>query len=141
MRNINMIELAMLIVAAEEARRIQLQIQLPQPSTKVELKDVQIPTTLIDEEGAGVLKELMIKSKSGNYTLQLSIDGSTVYNHTWNMLREISQTVDEISAFQDEEDNYILHLYDLKYSMKITVALDGEEQTASVFYKIEKIIR
>ena len=143
-----LLKLAVGIVAAEEtareiskrlAGRVAVQVERAKPVSRVKtIEGFKVPGTLIDEEGAGTLKELLIKSDSPNYTLYLFIDGNPVYNHSWSWFNENSQEIEEISAFRTEDGIYVLHLYDLKFSRSLLVKVNGASQSLNlVFYKLE----
>jgi hypothetical protein len=118
----------------------------PTVSVKTTVKtmtDVAIPATLIELNIPGCLKELLIKTADTNYKLTVQVDGETLYDNDFNWFQNISQTVDEISAFQDETGSYILHLADIKWSTNIKVEAQPLTTTGTlkqVFYKIDLYI-
>lgn len=149
----NLLDLAFQIVSTEEQARIiaervsdklnqniiveTKEKQVARTKTRL-LQNVGVPSTIIKEDGAGVLKELLIKSITPDYTLWLFIDDDVIYNNSWEWFYENSEQVGEISAFEDEDNGiYVLHIYDLKFTRALDVRIDGEKQTLTVFYKLE----
>lgn len=149
----NLLDLAFQIVSTEEQARIiaervsdklnqniiveTKEKQVARTKTRL-LQNVGVPSTIIKEDGAGVLKELLIKSITPDYTLWLFIDDDVIYNNSWEWFYENSEQVGEISAFEDEDSGiYVLHIYDLKFTRALDVRIDGEKQTLTVFYKLE----
>jgi hypothetical protein len=138
-------------VARELAKGITVQIT-PEVVVKPEKRKTIVehrkdigPGKIIDRSGPGVLKELMLKASHGNYGLRVEVDGLTAYDMTWSQFSDISQEVDEISAFQDTDGNYVLHLEDIKFSNSLAVYLVsfmtlGQKLTVEeAFYKLEVI--
>lgn len=118
---------AMLIVAAEEAARLAAKpaerLEVKPASTRIKrLRMVSIPATLIDESGTGVLRELLLKSKTKDYTLTVRVDGSEAYKNSWSWFKDISQEFEGVDAFE-EDGVYVLHLSGLSFreSLKVTV--------------------
>lgn len=103
------------------------------------------PGKIIERSGPGVLKELMLKASHANYGLRVEVDGLTTYDMTWTQFSDISQEVGEVSAFQDTDGNYVLHLEDIKFAQRLVVNLVsfmtlGQKLTVDeAFYKLEVI--
>jgi len=143
-----LLDMASRIVAAEELARAKIVVRpevkvTPSPAMKtvvVKRKDFKVPDTLIDVHGSGCLKELLVKSSFKEYVLRLYADGSQLYADGWDDFNEMSQEVDEISAFRTEEGEYVLHLCDVKFteSMKVVMEPVGGPRTVSLmFYKLD----
>jgi hypothetical protein len=133
-----LLDYAIQVVAAEEAARatarelakgITVQIT-PEVVVKPEKRRTIVehrkdigPGKIIDRSGPGVLKELMLKASHQYYGLRVEVDGLTAYDMTWSQFSDISQEVSEVSAFQDTDGNYVLHLEDIKFSNSLAVYL------------------
>ena len=145
---------AMMIAAAEETARVKVEVAAVERERRVRteirtLTDVAIPDTIIDENGAGCLKELLIRSDHKNYRLRAYIDDMQLYDGSFSWFEDISQNIDEIAAFQNEHGEYILHITDLKFSKNIkiqaepaiTILTEKEKpKLKQVFYKIDVLI-
>jgi hypothetical protein len=116
-------------VARELAKGITVQVT-PEVVVKPEKRKTIVehrkdigPGKIIDRSGPGVLKELMLKASHQYYGLRVEVDGLTAYDMTWSQFSDISQEVSEVSAFQDTDGNYVLHLEDIKFSNSLAVYL------------------
>jgi hypothetical protein len=129
-----LLELAAKIVAAEESARLiaeelagKISVEVsPTPPTfskVIRMTDIPLPYTLVDEVGSGCLKELVIKSKSKDYTLIILVDGSELYDNSYSWFQGLSQMTEEIDAFE-ENGSYVLRLSDIHFaeSLEVTVA-------------------
>jgi hypothetical protein len=112
------------IVAERLAGKIQVQVS-PSPPTAsktVKLRDINLPKTLIDEAGCGVLRELVIRSESSNYVLTVYVDGFPLYNNSYSWFQEVSQVVEGIDAFHDDESNlYVLRLSNIHFTENLKI--------------------
>jgi len=125
---------AVMVVAAEEnarliAERLAEKVEVsvtPAPATSsivVRKANVSIPCTLIEEYGRGCLKELVIRSANKNYLLRVYADGLELYSNGFTWFQEISPTVEEIDAFEDN-GTYVLRLSDIHFAKSLKVVAE-----------------
>ena len=146
-----LLDWAMMIAAAEEAARMT-QIQIAGPIVVQALgrkyttktgrdTDVTLPAKLLDEAGAGALKELVIWSSTDQYVLRVIADGKIIYSAQYSWFVTVSQEVREIAAFQAQDGRYVLHLSDIKFSkgIRVEAAPAGSSSVTldEVFWKVE----
>ena len=147
----DMLNWAMQIVAAEELARARIVVE-PKvevtPTTPVRTVasrkvDFKIPGTIIDINGAGCLRELVMKSTFKDYRLHLYVDGQVVYANTWDEFNELSQEIEDIAAFQSVDGLYVLHLADVKFTENIKAIVEPARATTDrktinyIFYKVD----
>lgn len=131
---------------ARELAKAQVKPQAqPVPYTRVgRLHDVAIPETFIDEHGAGVLKEFMVKSLDKGFVVRVYVDGVELYGDSFDQLSSISQEVEEVAAFQSE-GIYVLHLSDISFSESLKVVVEPVTLSPTpfrleeVFWKLELV--
>lgn len=148
-----LLDWAMQIAAAEEMARARIVFKpevkiAPTPPLRTIIgseKDLAIPAEIIDEEGSGQLKELLIRSGFKEWSLAAFADGQQLYNHPYEWFMGISQELEEVDAFQAEDGTYVLRLSDIKFaeSLKVkagplVVTLAGEKpRLKEIFWKLE----
>jgi len=149
-----LLKLAFAIVVAEEMSRSaeasnaqETVHREPSQRTYIgRLANIPIPATVVDENGSGALKELLIVSSHTNFEVSIRIDGDIAYQQPYTWFLERSNELEEIAAFQRDDGKYVLHISDLRYTKSIKIdilpILIGTIQRTAideVFYKIEKI--
>jgi len=139
-----LLDWALQLAIAEEAARAKVEVKPvevkpalpPTPKTKIKsMTDVKIPAVLLDEKGAGCLKELLIKSSRKDYRLRMYGDDQQLYDNTFDWFQNISQQTEEISAFTSEDGFYILHISDIKFAKNLKLEL---EPLTTETFKIEQ---
>lgn len=126
-----MLELAAKIAAAEEnarliaeklAERVTVEVTPTPPtfSKTIRMTDVPLPYTLVDELGSGCLKEFVVKSRFKDYSLIVLVDGSDLYRNSYDWFQRISQSVEEIDAFE-EDGTYVLRLSDIHFAKSLKI--------------------
>jgi hypothetical protein len=110
------------LVAKELAKGVQVQVTpaLKKSSKVIRLFNVKIPATIVEELGSGQLKELIVKSAGKDYVLRVYSDGQELYHNSYTWFESISQTVEEIDAFE-EDGTYVLRLSDIHFTEKLTI--------------------
>lgn len=115
----------------------KVNIERKSGSTRIKvLKNVFLPINLIDINGAGHLKELLIRSKENEFILNVFVDEEILYNNDWEWFKEISEFTSGISAFEDD-DFYVLSVSDIKFSNSLFIRIDGSVQIEDIFYRID----
>jgi len=142
----------MMIAAAEESARAKVKVEATvkpaAPKTIVRaLTGVALPSTILEEKGAGHLKELVIKNTDENYRLRIYVDGTQLYDGSYSWFKNLSQITEEIAAFQDENGDHILHITDIKWTKNIKIeaeplitTLTQKQKLKQLFYKVEIFI-
>jgi hypothetical protein len=122
---------ALMVVAAEEnarlvaeklAEKVTVEVTPTPPtfSKTVRMTDIPLPYTLVDETGSGCLKELVVKSRFKDYSLIVLVDGSDLYRNSYDWFQRISQSVEEIDAFE-EDGTYVLRLSDIHFAKSLKI--------------------
>jgi hypothetical protein len=141
-----MLELAAKIAAAEEGARLaaiqRVQVEVPPApptfSRVIRLTDVRIPETIVEEPGCGCLKELVIRSGDASYILRVYADGLELYHNSYTWFKNISQTVEEIDAFE-EDGTYTLRLSDIHFTKGIKIIAEPAITTLTAAQKLEEV--
>lgn len=92
---------------------------------------------VLDIRGMGQMKEFMVRSDVRDFTVHVKVDGETLYEDTWADLNAISQPVGEVSAFQDENGKYIVHLEDVDFKEELIIRLYGVFTAERLFLKYD----
>ena len=129
-------------VADHFAEKVKVEVK-PTPAMRTYIDrrtNVRLPVTLFDKAGAGALNELVLKSDYNNYKVIITVDGSELYNNTWDWFYSMSQTVKEIAAFQ-EDSMYILSLKDIKFSKSLKISIRPLEPYIMVIRLVEVFMK
>jgi len=140
-------KLALAIVLAEEtADKIKVELEKPIISvvaprkvtkTKV-VKESNLTIskeyTILNVDGEGKLRELMIESEQKDYNILINLDGEVVLYDTFSNLQSESAYLNYIDAFTNDT-SYILHIGELNFTSKLRITIIPEETTT--FYKIK----
>ena len=119
-----LLDLAFRIVASEEGRKVEVITAPAETSTAAAVHEpyvvtgtsVVLPSTIAEIGGDGVIEELNVVSKTGNYRVKVLSGGRSVLNASFRDLQEISQYVSWVSAvFDEERGTYALTLYNIPF--------------------------
>jgi len=106
------------------------------------VKNVEIPETIIELEGRGHLKELLVRSPRDDFRIRVVLDGRVLYSNTYSWFREVSHVVKEFSAVE-ENGMYVLHISDLKFLNSLRVSIEPESPgrfiLSEVYYKLDYV--
>jgi len=132
----DLLALAAQIVAAEEgarlaaeslaeslAERVSIQVsvaQRPERTKVVRLRDVELPRILVEERGAGRIRELAVKSRSPAFALKVLVDGELLYDDDFYSLKSVSQEVEGVDAFE-QDGSYVVRLSGISFSRSARV--------------------
>ncbi len=147
MRNDLFMEIVKSIILAEEISnnisiKHQLEVKKPEYTTTVGwLKNIVTPFKVIDINGSGELKSIVIKNNDKDFTVKIIVDGTVLYYNSWEELRTISEYTDDIDAFEDN-GTYIARFSDIKFSKKIVVNIYSYSSNTvnEVYYKVVKTV-
>lgn len=159
MKREKLMEYAVLLAIAEEAAR-QVKVTVttpvePAPAQPTAVRrtivnksvDVTIPSTVVDDRGSGKLKEIVFVSDHPYFSVAVSVDGTQLFRESWSWFNSISPVLDEVSAFRDDNGDYVLHLTDISYGSRLTVSVEPAfglltpgTKIKTVVYKLEKIL-
>lgn len=141
-----------IVLAEETGAAIAKGMEQPQQKTEPEPKSVEeelktyvinpkVPVPIggyhkvLDIRGTGRMQELMVKSDSSDFKVRIKVDGETLYEHSWADFNALSDTVDEVVAFEDEDGKYIVHLEDIEFKEAINILLLGIFTAEKLFLK------
>jgi len=146
----DLLKLALLIAASEEKARIEAEKEKKKQeppkaptltSEVIKMNNVVLPETLVEKNGSGVVKELIIRSQSKDYILSVYVDRVKLYSESFDWFQGMSQSVETIDAFQDSDSNlYVLRLSDIHFKNSIIVMADpisGSVSLNDVFCHID----
>jgi len=149
-----LLDIATSIVMAEEiANRIKPEVKLkleqpqiyPSPIPKIRTRTKLISgIKLLAEpflyvEGTGTLKELLVKTEDNDLVVDIEVDGEKVILAPVSWLYENTDYISEISVdYNEDEDYYIIHISDIKFSESIRILLRGDITYA--FCKWEEVV-
>ncbi|MCD6593266.1 hypothetical protein J7L00_04195 [Candidatus Bathyarchaeota archaeon] len=129
-----LLDLALLIVAMEEARPQAIAVQVKPSGRKTRIKRIDNLTLtrggsryIYNSAHRGRLYEALVISNSPNFKVILNVDGIPELNASWSEINKITQEVTGITAFQRLEGDYALRISDilwLKSSYLLIVATD-----------------
>jgi len=117
-----LLELALLIALAEERWRERgAEVRTPSKTTKVvRVADTRIPDTILYEEGAGTLTELVIVSGRKDFTVTAYADGAALVDGTYDDLLLISPSSEWLDAFE-EGGNYVVRIAGVSFRESVKV--------------------
>lgn len=111
------------------------------PKTSIiSYNNIQVPKTILSDDGKGKIDELVIVSSSKDYALEVVADNKLLYDNEWDWFNTITEAVEEMSAFVNGS-KFILHLSDIKFTENIMVRLKPTSNPITVdtiFIKLEK---
>ncbi len=87
--------------------------------------------TVLEILGAGQLEQFHARSPNTNFRVSITVDGLSIFNKTYNGIRQIGQNSPEISAFAElDEDGdltgyYIASLRDIPYHSSISIKVQN----------------
>lgn len=121
-------EVAVKIVQAEVAakRAAEQTLKPVKPRTKfVQLPNQRIENSrdVVNQTGSGTLKEVKVKSTTKSFSVEIVRDGGTELSGSYTDLQ------DKVAAYQDEDENYFLHVTDVKFSESIIVVVSVSSPT------------
>lgn len=96
----------------------------------------------LNVEEMGILEECLVVSPSTEFFLVLSIDGTQFMDKTYQGFADITQTVEDISAFEelDTDGNptgkYIVHLTDILFKSSITISVKNDSASPITFHNL-----
>lgn len=114
--------------------KIKPKITLPIERSGIVVNGVE---TLVDVRGSGTVEEMTITTNSKDYTLHVFDGGDIKYSKPFSWFQDRSQTVGEISAFENT-GVYTLNLHDINFKERIRVFIDGFLTVNWFFTKIQK---
>lgn len=115
------------IVAEKLAGRVQVQVShAPKTSSRVvRLSNFRVPGVIVDERGSGCLRELVIRSEGDGYVLTMYVDGFPLYSNSYGWFRGVSQAVEGVDAFYDEEHGlHVLRLSNIHFTESLKVIVE-----------------
>ena len=131
-----LVSLAIALIASEEGRGEEVEVGEEKPSTKiVSEEDVSVGGhyVLVRESGGGELKQLMIKTDSGDYRLWVKIDGREVFIKDYDWFRKHSAESSLWYAGESEE-GYVLVLTGIRFREGLEVMLEAKGKLKIVEY-------
>ncbi|GAJ01930.1 unnamed protein product [marine sediment metagenome] len=87
--------------------------------------------TILQESEAGELEQFHVRSPNTDFRILIGVDGVSVFNKTYDEIREIQQNSPELSAFAElNEDGdltgfYIASLRNIPYESSILVRVQN----------------
>jgi len=121
---LKLLEIASMIVAAEEvvnrsassSKTIELSNQTINPSGKI---------TVIDLKGMGRLHELLIISSTNLFKVTITVDGTIVWDKSFDEASLVASQIGSVSAFQRDDGKYIYHISNIPFSTGIKVEISS----------------
>jgi len=89
---------------------------------------------VLDIRGTGRIQEFMVRSDSSDFKVHIKVDGETLYEDSWANFNALSDTVDEVVAFEEDE-KFIVHLEDIEFKEAINIILLGIFTAENIFVK------
>lgn len=88
-------------------------------------------------EGSGKMHEFLVISPNTQFSLYIKVDGRPpIYDYTYANLAQITDDVDEITAYQDAiTGNFIIHIGELKFARSLIVRIHGVGIASRIFMK------
>jgi len=96
----------------------------------------------VNVDQLGFLEECLVVSPSTDFSLILSIDGNEAINKTYQGFNDITQTVKDISAFEelDADGNptgkYIVHLTDIAFKVSLVISIKNNSGSPITFQNL-----
>lgn len=90
--------------------------------------------TFLELQGVGEVEEFLVKADGSDFALTILRDGKNVWEGSYSKYRNISQEIDNVKAFQNVEDEYVVHVDSVgfKEELRISIAAIGSaDVTAS----------
>ncbi|MBA7521247.1 hypothetical protein ES705_13352 [subsurface metagenome] len=87
--------------------------------------------TILEESEAGELEQFHVRSPNTDFRILIDVDGVSVFNKTYDEIREIQQNSPELSAFAeldedgDPTDHYIASIRNIPYESSILVRVQN----------------
>ena len=87
--------------------------------------------TVLEEAGSGQLDQLHIRSPNSDFRISITVDGVSVFNKTYDEIRQVSQNSPEISAFAELDENgdptgyYVASIRDIPYRSSISIKVQN----------------
>ena len=143
-----LLEWAMMIVANEEGarelNRLGLGLGIEAKGTNIiEFKDVQLSPsgslTIINLSGSGLIHECLVLSKSPDIQLTISVDGSLIFDKTFNESLEVSQELIFLSAFTKEENGqtyYVMHVKGIEFRESINISVKNTSESTITISRV-----
>ena len=109
-------------------------------STKVIIrKSVEIPATVYEVGGDGVIEELNIISSFKEYMIVIKSGGSTVLTATWDDLSSVSEYVNWVVAYEDG-GKYVLALKNVYFTGGASVYVTPIHRLGDVRKRLDHVI-
>jgi hypothetical protein len=124
----DLLRLAVLVALAEESQGRPAEVRAPTKTTKVVKEgDVQIPDTVLYEEGSGTLTELVVVSDRKEFALTAYADGVLLIEGDFTDLQLISPRSEWVDAYE-EDGAYVVRISNVNFreSVKIDVRPTAE---------------
>ena len=129
---------AMLIVAAEEAARQKVKVEVEAPTVQeakppathvVDRRNIVLEgeETIVQKRGYGVLQEFMVKAEDVDFHVFVERDGEPVVYGSYSHYVELSQDVKEIDAYPERDQDgeltgaYVLKVTDIEFAKGLTI--------------------
>lgn len=87
--------------------------------------------TVLESSETGELEQIHVRSPNTDFRVSIAVDGVSVFNKTYDEIRQISQNSPEISAFAElDEDGdptgyYVVSLRNIPYESSIQVRVQN----------------
>ena len=109
-------------------------------STKVIIrKSVEIPATVYEVGGDGVIEELNIISSFKEYMIVIKSGGSTVLTATWDDLSSVSEYVNWVVAYEDD-GKYVLALKNVYFTGGASVYVAPIHRLGDVKKRLDHVL-
>ena len=109
-------------------------------STKVIIrKSVEIPATVYEVGGDGVIEELNIISSFKDYMIVIKSGGSTVLTATWDDLSSVSEYVNWVAAYEDG-GKYVLALKNVHFTNGASVYVAPTHRLGDVKKRLDHVL-
>ncbi|RLB80320.1 MAG: hypothetical protein DRH17_12200, partial [Deltaproteobacteria bacterium] len=112
---------------------------MPRPTHVVDLRNTAIngTKTVLFEKGRGKIKELLIRSDSSNFFVDLEKDKEKIIYGTYNYYADISPHLQEIDAFE-YNNIYTFKANDIEFSTEVVLKITASNVTfRNIFVKYE----
>ena len=87
--------------------------------------------TVLESSETGELEQIHVRSPNTDFRVSIAVDGVSVFNKTYDEIRQISQNSPEISVFAELDENgdptgyYVASLRNIPYQSSILVRVQN----------------
>jgi hypothetical protein len=88
--------------------------------------------TPINLSGTGLLHELLIVSPQNTFRVNVAVDSATIWSKSYSDASSLTDVIPTMSAFQDENGNYIYFLSLLPFRSSLQVNVENLNTSSSI---------